>query len=134
MSSNGLQPAAATQVLLVEDNPQNLKYAQLVLGKGGYAVLTATNGEAALQVARTHRPRLVVMDVQMPVMDGLTATRLLKQDAATAGIKVLALTALAMKGDEERILAAGCDAYLTKPFQYQELLDAVRALLNQPGS
>ena len=116
-------------ILLVEDNAQNLKYAELVLGKGGHRVLTATDGESGVRMAIEHCPDLVVMDVQMPGMDGLTATELLKRHPATAATKVLALTALAMKGDAERIRSAGCDEVLTKPFAYQDLLDAVARLL-----
>lgn len=116
-------------ILLVEDNAQNMKFAELVLSKGGYRVITATDGESGVRMATEERPDLVVMDVQMPGMDGLTATELLKGDPATAGIKVLAVTALAMKGDAERILAAGCDECLTKPFHYKDLLGAVARLL-----
>ncbi|MBX3618481.1 MAG: response regulator [Rhizobacter sp.] len=112
-------------ILVVEDNPQNLKLAQLVLRKGGHAVLAAPDGEQGLKAAGEHQPDLVLMDVQMPGLDGLEVTRRLKHDPLTAHIKVVALTALAMKGDAERILAAGCDAYLAKPYQYQQLLDAV---------
>ncbi len=116
-------------ILVVEDNPQNLKLAQLVLQRAGHAVLLAGNGEAGLALAREQQPDLILMDVQMPGMDGLSATRLLKADPMTAHVKVVALTALAMKGDAERILAAGCDAYLAKPYHYNELISAVdRAL------
>jgi two-component system cell cycle response regulator DivK len=113
-------------VLIVEDNPHNLKLAQLVLHKAGHFVLSADHGEQGLQLARDKQPDLVLMDVQMPGMDGLEVTRLLKSDPRTAHIKVVALTALAMKGDAQRMLAAGCDAYLAKPYHYQELLDVVQ--------
>jgi len=116
-------------ILVVEDNAQNLKLVQLLLQKGGHTVLTSDNGEGGLERARAQRPELILMDVQMPGMDGLTVTRLLKQDPATRHIKVVALTALAMKGDAERILAAGCDAYLAKPFHYNELLETVTRAL-----
>jgi two-component system, cell cycle response regulator DivK len=116
-------------ILVVEDNLQNLKLAQLVLHKAGHAVLSAESGERGLQVAAESQPDLVLMDVQMPGMDGLETTRRLKADPRTAHIKVVALTALAMKGDAERILAAGCDAYLAKPYQYQQLLEAVNKAL-----
>jgi two-component system cell cycle response regulator DivK len=117
-------------ILVVEDNPQNLKLAQLVLHKAGHAVLSAENGEQGLQRVQESQPDLVLMDVQMPGMDGLEVTRRLKADPRTAHVKVLALTALAMKGDAERILAAGCDGYLAKPYQYQQLLDAVQRALD----
>jgi two-component system cell cycle response regulator DivK len=116
-------------VLVIEDNPQNLKLAQLVLAKAGHEVLAAADATAGLALARERRPALVVMDVQMPGLDGLAATRMLRADPATADIKVLALTALAMRGDEERVLAAGCDAYLAKPFDYRALIETVGRLL-----
>ena len=116
-------------ILVVEDNLHNLKLAQLVLQRAGHEVLSADNGETGLAMAREQHPDLILMDVQMPGMDGLAATRLLKQNPLTAQIKVIALTALAMKGDSERILAAGCDAYLAKPYHYNDLISAVdRAL------
>lgn len=117
------------KLLVVEDNAQNLKLAQLLLQRAGHEVLTATDGEAGLAQARQGLPDMVLMDVQMPGLDGLQATRQLKADPATAHIKVIALTALAMKGDAERILQAGCDAYLAKPFQYAELVSVVDRLL-----
>ena len=116
-------------ILVVEDNPQNLKLAELVLQIAGHHVLSADSGEAGLQMASAQQPDLILMDVQMPGMDGLSATRLLKQNPATAHIKVVALTALAMKGDAERILAAGCDAYLAKPYHYNDLMAAVQRAL-----
>ena len=116
-------------ILVVEDNLHNLKLAQLVLQKAGHAVLPAGSGEDGLRIAGEQLPDLVLMDVQMPGKDGLAITRLLKQAPKTAHIKVVALTALAMKGDAERILAAGCDAYLAKPYHYNDLIAVVdRAL------
>jgi two-component system cell cycle response regulator DivK len=116
-------------ILVVEDNPQNLKLAQLVLQKAGHAVLSADSGEAGLALASERQPDLILMDVQMPGMDGLAVTRLLKNSPRTAHIKVVALTALAMKGDAERILGAGCDAYLAKPYRYEELMAVVQRAL-----
>ena len=118
-----------SRILVVEDNEPNLKLARLVLERAGHTVLSASDGESGIRVAQAERPDLILMDVQMPGIDGLDATRMLKRDPATASIKVIALTALAMKGDEERILAAGCDAYLAKPYQYKELIDKVAAVL-----
>jgi len=117
------------RLLVIEDNPQNLKLAQLLLQRAGHVVLTAPDGETGLNCARADPPDLILMDVQMPGIDGLSVTRMLKSEAATAGIKVVALTALAMKGDADRILAAGCDAYLAKPFQYSELMAVVDKVL-----
>jgi two-component system cell cycle response regulator DivK len=116
-------------ILVIEDNPQNLKLAELVLHKAGHAVLSAGSGEAGLELAGERLPDLILMDVQMPGLDGLAVTRLLKNSPRTANIKVIALTALAMKGDAERMLAAGFDAYIAKPFHYKDLLQSVQRLL-----
>jgi two-component system cell cycle response regulator DivK len=116
-------------ILVVEDNLFNLKLAVMLLEKAGYDVRTAEDGEAGVRLARDIRPDLVLMDIQMPGIDGLEATRQLRADPATAGLKIVALTALAMKGDEERILQAGCDGYIAKPFHYREFLDQVAAAL-----
>ena len=112
-------------ILVVEDNPANMKLAVLLLESAGHAVLSATNAELGLALARQQHPQLILMDIQLPGMDGLAATALLKQDHATRSIPVIALTALAMKGDEERIRAAGCDGYVAKPMRYKELLATV---------
>ena len=117
------------KVLIIEDNATNLKLATFVLHSVGHTVLSAADAEAGLTAARTERPDLILMDVQLPGMNGLEATAQLKADEATRTIPVLALTALAMKGDEERILAAGCDGYIAKPMRYQELLETVNAHL-----
>ena len=116
-------------VLVIEDNPHNLRLAELVLRKGGYGVLSATDGLSGLQLARTASPDAILMDVQMPGLDGLEVTKMLKGDVNTAQIKVLALTALAMRGDEQRMREAGCDGYLAKPYHYQDLLDSLSRLL-----
>ncbi len=123
-------------ILLVEDNPANLKLATLVLRNVGHAILQAFDGDQALRMVREQMPDLVLMDLHMPGMDGLTATRILKSDPATAHIPILALTAHAMHGDQERIIAAGCDGYIAKPFQLQEFLSQVEQALQTkpPGS
>lgn len=121
------------KILVVEDNPANLKLAEFVLRKAGHEVLKASDASAGIELARRERPQLVLMDIQLPGMDGLAATRAMKSDPALAGIRVLALTAFAMKGDEERMLAAGCDGYLAKPFAYPDLLDAVARHLPAAG-
>jgi two-component system cell cycle response regulator DivK len=92
-------------------------------------VVTATDAETGLALARNERPDLILMDIQLPDMDGLQATALLKKDNATRAIPVIALTALAMKGDEERIRAAGCDGYIAKPLAYREFLATISAHL-----
>lgn len=117
------------KILVVEDNPANIKLAEFLLGKAGYEVLTAADAARGIELARQHLPDLVLMDVQLPGMDGLTATKLLKADAQTAGLTIIALTAFAMKGDEEKMLAAGCDGYIAKPFQYQAFIARVEAAL-----
>jgi two-component system cell cycle response regulator DivK len=118
-------------VLVVEDNPTNMKLAITLLEAAGHSVLTATDAEAGLTMARLERPNLILMDIQLPGIDGLEATVQLKQDEATRGIPVIALTALAMKGDEERIRAAGCDGYIAKPMRYKEFQATIAAQLEQ---
>jgi two-component system cell cycle response regulator DivK len=116
-------------VLIVEDNLANMKLAVFLLESAGYAVLSATDAEAGLTLAREKQPDLILMDIQLPGMDGLQATLLLKDDDATRAIPVIALTALAMKGDEERIRAAGCDGYIAKPIAYKEFLATIAVQL-----
>ncbi len=115
----------------MEDNPTNLKLATFLLESAGHTVLSAADAEAGLTSARDARPDLILMDMQLPGISGLEATAQLKRDQATRGIPIVALTALAMKGDEERILAAGCDGYIAKPMRYLEFLATVRAYLSQ---
>ena len=117
------------KVLIVEDNPANMTLAIFLLESAGHSVLSATDAEAGLALARHEQPQLILMDIQLPGMDGLEATRLLKRDESTRAIPVIALTALAMKGDEERIRAAGCDGYIAKPMRYQEFLATIAAQL-----
>jgi two-component system, cell cycle response regulator DivK len=117
------------RILIVEDNPDNMLLTVMLLESAGYTVLSAMDAEAGLTLARDERPDLILMDIQLPGMDGLQATALLKRDEATRAIPVIALTALAMKGDEERIRAAGCDGYIAKPMRIQEFLAAVAAHL-----
>jgi two-component system cell cycle response regulator DivK len=116
-------------VLIVEDNPTNMTLAVFLLQSVGHTVLSAMDAEAGLTLAREAQPDLILMDIQLPGMDGLEATALLKQDETTRAIPVIALTALAMKGDEERIRAAGCDGYIAKPMRYQEFLVTIATQL-----
>jgi CheY-like chemotaxis protein len=109
----------------VDDNPLNLKLARLILTGAGYEVRTAGNAEQALEELKTYHPRLILMDIQLPGMDGLALTRLLKGEPATEHIVIIALTAYAMKGDEERALASGCEGYFTKPLDTRTLADDV---------
>ena len=110
------------KVLVIEDNAANMKLATILLQSAGHTVLGASDAETGLTLAREEQPGLILMDIQLSGMDGLEATKLLKQSDATQGIPVIALTALAMKGDEERIRAAGCDGYIAKPVGYREFL------------
>jgi two-component system cell cycle response regulator DivK len=117
------------KVLVIEDNPANMTFATFLLDLAGHTVLAAVDAEAGLALARTEQPALILMDIQLPGMDGLEATALLKAAEETRAIPVIALTALAMKGDEERIRAAGCDGYIGKPMRYKEFLAAIEAQL-----
>ena len=117
------------KVLIIEDNPANMTLATFLLQSAGHSVLAATDAETGLTLARAEQPDLVLMDIQLPGMDGLEATALLKGDEATRDIPVVALTALAMKGDEARIRAAGCDGYIAKPLAYKEFLATISSHL-----
>ena len=117
-------------ILIVEDEPKNLILLRDLLQVSGYSTIEATDGKQGVELAKSKKPDLILMDIMMPVMDGLEATRILKADATTSNIPVVALTSYAMKGDEERILKAGCDGYLSKPFDIQELLKEVAEYLS----
>jgi two-component system cell cycle response regulator DivK len=117
-------------ILVIEDNPSNMKLAVFLLEKEGYEVVQAIDAEEGIRIARQRLPGLILMDVQLPGMDGLAATRLLKADAETRHIKIIALTAFAMRGDQEKIKAAGCDAYIAKPIRYKEFLKVVAQSLS----
>ena len=117
------------KVLIVEDNPANMTLATFLVQTAGHTVISATDAEAGLTLARAEQPDLILMDIQLPGMDGLEAARQLKRDDATRAIPVIALTALAMKGDEERIRAAGCDGYIAKPLAYRDLFAILNAQL-----
>jgi two-component system cell cycle response regulator DivK len=117
------------RILIIEDNPANMKLTTLLVRNAGHSVINAVDAETGLTLARTDQPDLILMDVQLPGIDGLAATALLKHDPVTAAIPVIALTALAMKADEERSQVAGCDAYIAKPLRYKELYIAINKLL-----
>lgn len=117
------------KILVVEDNPTNMKLAVFLLETAGHSVISATDAEAGLTLARDQLPDLILMDIQLPGMDGLEATIHLKRDDATRAIPVIALTALAMKGDEERLRAAGCDGYIAKPLSHREFIATIAAQL-----
>jgi len=117
---------AGQRVLVVEDNEKNMKLFRDVLQATGFTVLEAATGEDALELAREHHPALVLMDVQLPGIDGAETLARLRDDERTATIPVLALTAQAMRGDRERFLESGFDGYLAKPVDIRELVAAVR--------
>ncbi|MDQ7025177.1 MAG: response regulator [Anaerolineae bacterium] len=117
------------RILCVEDNPQNMRLVRKILKRGGYTVLEAENGLSGVQIAEDERPDLILMDVNLPDIDGLEATKRIKAQSALHHIPIIALTANAMYGDEERCLAAGCDYYISKPFDKDQLLDMVTRFL-----
>jgi two-component system cell cycle response regulator DivK len=121
----------APVVLIVEDNERNLKLVRDVLGHAGYGTLEACDAEQGIALARSHRPDLILMDIQLPGIDGVEALGRLRADAATAPIPVVALTAFAMKDDRERFLAAGFRDYLEKPVSVRELPGRVQALIGE---
>jgi two-component system, cell cycle response regulator DivK len=114
------------RVLIVEDNGKNMKLVRDVLRATGYSTLEATTGEEGVELALSQAPALVLMDVQLPGIDGVEALERMRQNERTASIPVLALTAQAMSGDRERFLEAGFDGYLAKPVDVRELIEAVR--------
>jgi CheY-like chemotaxis protein len=121
------------EVLIVDDNAINLKLARVLLQSEGYLVHTATDAELALRLLVTVKPRIILMDLQLPGMDGLELTRHLKADAATSQIVIIALTASAMKGDEARARAAGCDDYVAKPIDIDSLPKLIARHLGSPA-
>ena len=116
-------------ILVIEDNAANMKLAKLLLRNAGHVPICAGDAETGIAMARSQCPHLILMDIQLPGMDGLAATALLKADPVTASIPIIALTALAMKSDEERSHVAGCDGYIAKPLRYGELYATIDALL-----
>jgi two-component system cell cycle response regulator DivK len=123
-----------SKILVIEDNHANMKLALMLLRNAGHAVLSAPDAESGLTLARNEQPDLILMDIQLPGMDGLAATALLKQHPSTAAIPVIALTAMAMKADQERSQMAGCDGYIAKPLRYQELYAVIDRLLGSESS
>ena len=124
---------AGEPILIVDDNPANLKLARVMLNAAGYEVRVAVDAEEALSLLDAFSPRLILMDLQLPGMDGLTLTRRLKGDPATSGVAILALTAYAMKGDEEKARQAGCDGYITKPIDTRGLPAVIAGVLAGQG-
>ncbi len=124
---------AGEKILIVEDNPMNLELATDLLEAAGYVVIQAGSSEEGIELARAEFPDLILMDVGLPGMNGLEATGVLKQDPATKDIPVIAITAHAMKGDEEKALAAGCAGYLTKPIDTRAFPKMVTRFIESAG-
>jgi CheY-like chemotaxis protein len=135
MLDRALRPTTAAaavrgRVLVVDDHDLNRELVRSILERRGFEVCQASDGEAGIAMARELRPDVILMDLAMPKKDGLTATRELKADPATAAIPIVALTALAMRGDEGKAMAAGIDEYLTKPIERKRLEETVERLIN----
>jgi CheY-like chemotaxis protein len=116
-------------ILVVEDNPVNMRLVRLLLRAHGYAVQEAATGQDAFAWLRTGRPDLILLDIELPGLDGFSVAAMLKSDAQTRAIPLIAITAYAMKGDAERVLAAGCDAYVAKPIDDAALLEVIATCL-----
>lgn len=116
-------------VLIVEDNELNMKLFNDLLEASGYKTVKTRDGRTVLELARAHRPNLIIMDIQLPEISGLTVTRNLKEDAALSAIPVVAVTAFAMRGDEQKMREGGCEAYLSKPISVRIFLDTVRRFI-----
>jgi two-component system cell cycle response regulator DivK len=125
-SANG----SAKTVLVVEDNELNMKLFHDLLESQGYNILQSKDGVDALRMAREHRPDLILMDIQLPEVSGLEVTKWIKEDENLKSIPVIAVTAFAMKGDEEKILGGGCAAYIAKPISVTDFLETVQRFLN----
>jgi len=121
------------RILVVDDNPRNLKLAFDVLEDAGYEVIEAVDAEEAQSMIDRNLPDLILMDIALPGMDGLTLTRKIKANEGTKHIRIIALTAFAMKGDDRKALAAGCDGYITKPIDIHQLLVQVAEILGGSG-
>ena len=118
------------KILLVEDDFMNMRLAQHILEVEGYTVLTAATAREALEQIESTLPDLILMDAQLPDMDGMTVVRILRENALTRDITILALTACAMKGDMEMMLQLGCNGYIAKPINVQDFIDTVRSFLS----
>jgi two-component system cell cycle response regulator DivK len=129
---NGHQPngnGAQRTVLIVEDNDLNMKLFNDLLDAHGYKTLQTKDGMEALKLARNHHPDLILMDIQLPEVSGLEVTKWIKEDDALRSIPIIAVTAFAMKGDEEKIREGGCEAYIAKPISVQNFLETVARFL-----
>ena len=118
-------------VLVVEDNDMNMQLVEYLLEEGGFTIMKATSGEEALRVTSEQPPDLILMDIHLPGMDGLSVVKQMKEDARTQRIPILALTAHAMRGDRDRFLQAGCDGYISKPIDVKSFIPAIQRYLPQ---
>ena len=116
------------KILVIEDNPVNMKLLLEILSIEGYETIQAENAYEGIEIANSERPDLILMDIQLPGMNGLDALKILKGNSVTAHIRIIALTAFAMKGDRERFLQEGFDGYISKPFRYTELIETIKSL------
>lgn len=121
--------ASARKILVVEDNDMNMQLVEFLLEEGGYDIVKAASGEEALAVTREHEPDLILMDIHLPGMDGLSVVRAMKTDDRTRRIPILALTAHAMRGDKDRFLEAGCDGYISKPIDVKTFIASIEQYL-----
>jgi len=117
-------------VLVIEDNALNMKLVRSLLKMGKYTVIEAVDAETGIQLAREYRPDLILMDIQLPGMDGLSATKIIKEDPSLKNMKIVALTSYAMEGDDKKAIKAGCDGYIVKPIDTKEFLKTVDQFLN----
>ena len=117
------------KILIVEDNPENMRLIEMILGNKGYTLLNATDGEEALDVATREHPDLILMDVQLPKINGLEVTKRLRADPAFSDTIIIGLTAYAMKGDKEMVIESGCDTYIAKPFSTRKLSELIAEML-----
>lgn len=121
------------RILIVEDSPTNMMLAVEILGSEGHALYQARDASEGIELAHRELPDVILMDIQLPDMDGLQATRILKADPATSHIPVVALTAFAMKEDEQRMREGGCDGYIQKPIRYKEFLALLEQIMGRLG-
>lgn len=119
------------KILVVDDNEKNRILLREVLTYNGYEVIEALNGKEGLKAAKAHNPVLILMDIQMPVMDGLACLKLLREDADIGHVKIIALTSFAMKGDREKLMEAGFDGYMTKPVEIDLLTETVKGFIGK---
>ena len=122
---------AGEKILIIEDNPMNMELTTDLLKVSGYDVIQSDTAEQGIKLAQEQHPDLIIMDIGLPVMDGLSAVEILKKDEKTKDIPILALTSYAMKGDREKILEAGCEGYLAKPIDTRKFADEVKAILKK---